>query len=94
MLGDGQSAYVGEFQPEILTVNNGVATVQPIGGNPYRGLEEAIDRAVSAKLDMIIDKISQRMNVVLDTGALVGGIASEMDDELSRISDWKGGGNA
>jgi len=93
-LGDNQSAYVGEFAPEILTVSNGVATVQPINANPYKGLEDAIDRAVSDKLDTIINKISERMNVVLDTGALVGGIAPEMNSELNRIAEWEGAGRA
>lgn len=33
-------------------------------------------------------------DLVLDTGALVGGIAEDMDVELNRVASWKGGGHA
>lgn len=49
--------------------------------------------AMVGVLSEILDKMPKGL-LVLDTGALVGGIAPEMNNELERITAWSGGGRA
>lgn len=49
--------------------------------------------AMVGVLSEILDKMPKGQ-LVLDTGALVGGIAPEMNNELERITAWSGGGRA
>lgn len=63
-------------------------------------IQDAVNQTVGAMLSPlvgIVQDIRDNMptgQLVLDSGALVGGIAEEMDAELNRIASWKEGGRA
>lgn len=66
----------------------------------------SLDRMIQASVNIAMNRVLDRLDniigamnsgntqIVLDTGALVGGIAEEMDAELNRIASWKEGGRA
>lgn len=56
-----------------------------VGVSSLRGM---IHQSVSSALGGL------RLQVVLDSGVLVGEIAGQMDSELNEIAGWKGGGHA
>lgn len=63
-------------------------------------IQESVNKAVGKTqsamigvLNKILD-VMPKGDVVLDTGALVGGIAGEMNGELERLTAWSGGGRA
>ena len=64
-------------------------------------LDRMIERSVQKGLSGLIGGIAEAvkgddrpMYIVLDTGALVGGIGKEMDAELGRLGNWRSGGAA
>lgn len=81
MLADGGiltsgSAIVGEAGPELVSVSAGRAMVQPLSqGNDLQNL-----------LETYLPYLAANTPVVLDSGALVGGIAPQMNTALGRIS--------
>lgn len=85
---NGKPLIGGEAGPEAI-----VGT-----GSLDRMIQASVNIAMNRVLDRL-DNIIGAMNsgntqIVLDTGALVGGIAEEMDAELNRIASWKEGGRA
>lgn len=76
---NGYSALVGEAGPEILTVAGGSATVTPLtsaGG----------DTNVIGLLETYLPYLAAGNTLVLDSGALVGGIAPDMNAALGTIA--------
>ena len=70
------TAIVGEAGPELVQVSNGQAMVQPLSGeNNLAGL-----------LETYLPYLAMGQQMVLDSGALVGGIAPDMNTALGRIS--------
>lgn len=61
-------------------------------------IQNSVNAAMSAvlgRLDALISGRSDRpLKVVLDTGALVGGIVDAMDSEMDTIAQWKAGDRA
>ena len=59
-------------------------------------VESAVTRSMDsmlARLDGMIDRMpAGNMRVVLDTGALVGGLVGDMDASLNDRAVWKGYG--
>ena len=72
------TAVVGENGAELLSVNNGQAIVQPLGGQ--NGASE-----LTALLETYLPYLATGQQLVLDTGALVGGTASQMNATLGTI---------
>lgn len=81
MLADGGiltsgTAIVGEAGPELVQVSNGQAMVQPLnGGND-----------ISALLETYLPYLAAGTQLVLDSGALVGGIAPDMNVALGTLA--------
>lgn len=82
MLADGGiltsgTAIVGEAGPELVQVSNGQAMVQPLnnGGGD-----------ISALLETYLPYLAAGNQLVLDSGALVGGIAPDMNVALGTIA--------
>ena len=73
------SAIVGEAGAELLSVQNGQAMVQPLGGN--QGASE-----LTALLETYLPYLAQSQNIVMDSGALVGSIAGKMNNALGRMA--------
>jgi len=73
------TAMVGEAGPEMLTVRNGQAIVQPLGGSD--GAAE-----LTSLLENISVLIAQGQNLYLDGNTLVGKTASRMNDALGTIA--------
>lgn len=73
------SAMVGEAGPELLSVKNGQAIVQPLGGN--NGAAE-----LTSLLETYLPYLAQMQNLYLDGNVLVGGTASRMNDALGTIA--------
>ena len=62
-----------------------------------RMIERSVQNGLSGLISGIADAVKgddRPMYVVLDTGALVGGIGKEMDAELGRLGNWRSGGAA
>ena len=79
VVSNGYSALVGEAGPEILTVAGGSATVTPLtsaGG----------DTNVIGLLETYLPYLAAGNTLVLDSGALVGGIAPDMNAALGTIA--------
>lgn len=79
VVSNGYSALVGEAGPEILTVAGGSATVTPLtsaGG----------DTNVIGLLETYLPYLAAGNTLVLDSGALVGGIAPDMNVALGTIA--------
>lgn len=70
------SAIVGEAGPEFVQVSNGRAMVQPLSG----------DGDVIGLLQTYLPYLAAGTQMVLDSGALVGGIAPDMNTALGTIS--------
>ena len=73
------TAMVGEAGPEMLTVKNGQAIVQPLGG--VDGAAE-----LTSLLENISVLIAQGQNLYLDGNTLVGKTASRMNNALGDIA--------
>ena len=70
------TAVVGEAGPELVQVSNGSAMVQPLSG----------DGDVIGLLQTYLPYLAAGTQMVLDSGALVGGIAPDMNSALGTIS--------
>lgn len=77
------TAVVGEAGPEILTVANGRAVVQPLSGSAVgsNGLSEVI-----STLNQYLPYLAEGNQIVLDTGTLVGATAPAMNREFGRMA--------
>lgn len=73
------SAIVGEAGAELLSVRNGQAMVQPLGGT--QGTTE-----LTSLLKTYLPYLAQSQNIVMDSGALVGSIAPDMSRTLGRMA--------
>lgn len=81
MLADGGiltsgTAIVGEAGPELVSVSAGQAMVQPLSGNGD----------LTGLLETYLPYLAAGTQMVLDSGALVGGIAPDMNTALGTIS--------
>lgn len=81
MLADGGiltsgTAIVGEAGPELVSVSAGQAMVQPLSGNGD----------LTSLLETYLPYLAAGTQMVLDSGALVGGIAPDMNTALGTIS--------
>ena len=72
-------AIVGEAGPEILTVGGGSATVTPLTG-------AGGDTNVIGLLETYLPYLAAGNTIVMDSGALVGSIAPDMNAELGTIA--------
>ena len=70
------TAIVGEAGPEFVQVSNGQAMVQPLSGN----------NDLTGLLETYLPYLAMGTQMVLDSGALVGGIAPDMNTALGTIS--------
>ena len=70
------SAIVGEAGPEFVQVSNGQAMVQPLSGHSD----------LAGLLETYLPYLAMGTQMVLDSGALVGGIAPDMNTALGTIS--------
>ena len=73
------TAMVGEAGPEMLSVKNGQAIVQPLGGT--NGAAE-----LTSLLETYLPFLAERQNILLDGNTLVGQTASRMNDALGNIA--------
>ena len=78
-ISSGSSAIVGEAGAEILTVSGGSATVTPLGGG-------SSDRGVVGLLETYLPYLASGNTIVMDSGALVGSIAPDMNAALGTIA--------
>lgn len=78
------TAIVGEAGPEILTVSQGKATVQPLTGTATGG--SGIGE-IMGLLNTYLPHLADGRMVVLDTGAMVGEMAPALNSELGRIAE-------
>jgi hypothetical protein len=78
-IGSGSSAIVGEAGAEILTVANGSATVTPLTG-------AGGDTNVIGLLETYLPYLAAGNTIVMDSGALVGSIAPDMNAALGSIA--------
>ena len=70
------TAIVGEAGAELVSVSNGRAMVQPLSGN----------NELTGLLETYLPYLAAGTQMVLDSGALVGGIAPDMNTALGTIS--------
>ena len=70
-------AIVGETGPELVQVSNGEAMVQPLGNG---------GSDISALLETYLPYLAAGNQLVLDSGALVGGIAPDMNVALGTLA--------
>ena len=70
------SAIVGEAGPEFVQVSNGQAMVQPLSGNSD----------LAGLLETYLPYLAAGTQLVLDSGALVGGIAPDMNVALGTLA--------
>lgn len=70
------TAIVGEAGPELVQVSNGQAMVQPLTG----------DNNLAGLLETYLPYLAAGHQMVLDSGALVGGIAPDMNAALGTIA--------
>lgn len=71
------TAIVGEAGPEFVQVSNGQAMVQPLGSS---------GGDISALLETYLPYLAAGNQLVLDSGALVGGIAPDMNVALGTLA--------
>lgn len=71
------TAIVGEAGPELVQVSNGQAMVQPLGNG---GAD------ISALLETYLPYLAAGSQLILDSGALVGGIAPDMNVALGTLA--------
>jgi len=71
------AAIVGEAGPEFVQVSNGQAMVQPLGSS---------GGDISALLETYLPYLAAGNQLVLDSGALVGGIAPDMNVALGTLA--------
>ena len=72
------SAIVGEAGAEVLTMQGGQAMVQPLNN----GNGSAMSGGVMALLEEYLPYLAQRQDIIMDSGALVGAIAPDMNSTL------------
>ena len=72
---NGGTAIVGEAGAELLTVQNGQAVVQPLGGG-------SATTELQSLLEQYLPYLAQKQQILLDGDVLVGETASRMDDAL------------
>lgn len=87
---DNAFQVAGDVGPEAVV---GVYSLDNMIQNSVNAAVGRTQAAMVGVLSEILDKMPKGQ-LVLDTGALVGGIAPEMNDELERITAWSGGGRA
>lgn len=75
------SAIVGEAGAELLNVNNGVATVTPLTNSGSSSHTDITDL-----LKEYLPYLAEGTQLVLDSGALVGATAPQMNSALGRIA--------
>lgn len=75
------SAIVGEVGAELLNVNNGVATVTPLTNSGSSSHTDITDL-----LKEYLPYLAEGTQLVLDSGALVGATAPQMNSALGRIA--------
>lgn len=78
------TAIVGEDGPELLSTNRSKTTVTPLNDNNNAFVE------VGKKLDQLIALLSSGFGVYLDSSAVVGQLAPEMDQELGLMAARNG----
>lgn len=71
------SAIVGEAGAELLTVSNGQAMVEPLGGQTSE---------LTQLLSTYLPYLAMNQQIVLDSGALVGGTSRQMNEALGQLS--------
>ena len=76
---EGGSAIVGEAGPELLSVSNGQAMVQPLGGQA--GASE-----LQELLETYLPYLAAGTQMIMDTGALVGSLAPDMNTALGTMA--------
>lgn len=84
----GTVHYGGEAGPEA------VVGVNSLDGMIQRSVQKAIAGVLSKMDELRAGQNQSGMQVVLDSGALVGAIAPAMDERLYDIAAWRGGGRA
>ena len=84
------SALVGEAGPELLTMQGNRAVVSPLPGSAGYDNSPVLAAIgqVTAEVAALAESMA-RMQVVMDSGALVGSIAPRMDNTLARSSAYK-----
>lgn len=83
----GQRMVAGEAGPEAVV---GVRSLDSM-------IQSSVNQAMAgvlSRLDSIISQNRQSLQVVLDSGVLVGAIAPQMDNELNTLASWRGGRRA
>lgn len=75
----GGSAIVGEAGAELLSVNNGQATVQPLSGGNSSG-------EISGLLERYLPYLAESSKIYLDGRTLVGGTINEINSQLGVLS--------
>ena len=84
---NGRNMVGGEVGPEAIV---GVNSLDQM-------IQASVSRAMNAvlgRLDRIINGRGENIQVVLDTGVLVGELVGGMDSEMNRRAAWRGGGRA
>lgn len=71
------SAIVGEAGAELLTVSNGQAMVEPLGGQTSE---------LTQLLNTYLPYLAMNQQIVLDSGALVGGTSRQMNEALGKLA--------
>lgn len=71
------SAIVGEAGAELLTVSNGEAMVEPLGGQTSE---------LTQLLATYLPYLAMNQQIVLDSGALVGGTSRQMNEALGKLA--------
>lgn len=71
------SAIVGEAGAELLTVSNGQAMVEPLGGQTSE---------LTQLLSTYLPYLAMNQQIVLDSGALVGGTSRQMNEALGQLA--------
>lgn len=84
----GTVHYGGEAGPEA------VVGVNSLDGMIQRSVQRAIAGVLSKMDELRAGQNQGGMQVVLDSGALVGGIKREMDRQMGSMATWRGGGRA
>lgn len=88
-------AQVGEAGKEaVIPLENNTKGIELIASKLSENMPRLNDEVIQDKMNTIIDKLEQLLNldIKLDSGALVGGLAPAMDTALGTIYEAKGRG--